>query len=97
MSADGEPGLHPVPEVQVDQRLVDVVGSVDPTVFAGPTLAGDVSGGDVVEVEQLVGSGLLPPHGSAEVALVEQDGPDGSVRPATRVTVGIAPAVMGRR
>jgi hypothetical protein len=44
-------------------------------------LAGDVPGGDIIEVVQLVGADLLSPYAPAEVFVVEEDGADGGVCP----------------
>jgi hypothetical protein len=81
----------------VDEPCVGVLGAVGPPLGAGPALAGDIAGGDIVEVVQLVDAGLLPPHGPAEVLLVAQDRPDGGVRPAARVTVLVPGAIVRRR
>lgn len=59
-------------------------------------MAGDVPGGDIIEVVQLVRANLLAPYAPADVLLVEKDGADGGVCPAPWVSMGIPLGVMRR-
>jgi hypothetical protein len=81
----------------VDQRLVDGFLGPDPLAGVVPLLLGGVAEGDVVDVDEQLGLGLLVPDLLSGVPRVGEDRANGAVGPGDPAAVRVALRVISGR